>query len=271
MEKSISIFFNSKRKNSFNFYRKVKKFLYKLGFKTEDICVNKVYAGKLNCKLAISIGGDGTVLYASRHIVDKDIPLLSINAGGLGFLSSIEMDKFEAFFMDILKEKYKIIERTLLEIELKNKKYIALNDCVIKTSGPRAFILNVYYNNNFLSSYFGDGIIVSTPTGSTAYNLASSGPIITPHANVFSLSPICPHTLTLRPIILPDTGIIEINFPNKKEKSEIIMSIDGQENMEIEYKDKVYISKYEKTLKSIVPKDFSYFELLRKKLSWGER
>lgn len=271
MKEKIAIFYNSKRKTSIEFYLKLKKYLRRLGFGIENICVNKSYCREIEASLAISIGGDGTVLYAARYIAGKDIPLLAINAGGLGFLSPVEMKRFKPFLKEVIEKKYKVIERFFLEIESKNRKYIALNDCVIRSTEPRAFSLDVYYNDIFLSKYFGDGIIVSTPTGSTAYNLASSGPIITPHANVFSISPICPHTLTLRPIVLPDSGRLEINLSCSKDKINIIMSIDGQENIKLFPEDKVYITRYEKTLKTIVPKNFSYFELLRKKLSWGER
>jgi len=267
----IVIFYNSRRRDSLEFYKKVKKYLFSLGLKTQDICVNKKCPDKIFGKLAISIGGDGTVLYASRHIVDYNLPMISINAGGLGFLSSVEIDRFKGFFNEVLKEKYKIVERAFLQINIKGKKYIALNDFVIRANEPRAFSLDVYYNDNFISRYFGDGLIISTPTGSTAYNLASSGPIIVPHANVFSLSPICPHTLSLRPIILPDTGELCVKFDSNDNKDimRIVLSIDGQENLELSGKNRIYISRYPKTIKTLVPKNFSYFELLRKKLNWG--
>ncbi|PIS47116.1 MAG: NAD(+) kinase [Elusimicrobia bacterium CG08_land_8_20_14_0_20_51_18] len=276
MIKKVAVFFNSKRENAFKFYLGAVKHILSRGIKVEKICVNKSCRGPVKADLAISIGGDGTVLYAARHIINADIPLLSVNAGGLGFLSGVEPAGFEKIFDEIVKDKYRIIERFFLDVKVRSvgreRRYISLNDCVIRARDPRAFSLDVYYNGVFLSKYFGDGLIISTPTGSTAYNLASQGPIIMPHTNVFSLTPICPHTLTHRPMILPNGGEIEIEIlKSLKESSRIIISVDGQENFELRPGDKIKISRYPEILKSLVPRNFSYFEVLRKKLSWGER
>jgi NAD+ kinase len=274
MIKKVLFFYNSKRKKAEKFTLEAMRFVRNKKIKTECVCVsknNKNY--DLDADLAIAIGGDGTVLYSARHIVDRGMPLLAINAGGLGFLSAIEPKDFRDFFLSILKGKYKKIERFLLELDCnKNKKYLSLNDIVIRSYESRAFHLKVNYNNDLLSYYFGDGLIISTPTGSTAYNLAAMGPIITPDSSIISLTPICPHTLTHRPMALSAEGLLRIKFSRKNEdRLGIFISVDGQEKIELAKGEEIKIKKYSKTLSTIAPLDYSYFEMLREKLSWGMR
>lgn len=269
--KKCVIFYNSNNNKNIEILKKITRVLKSKKISLETVCVIDKCPFEIKADFAVSIGGDGTVLYASHYLVEKGIPLISVKAGGLGFLSSIEVSEAEDFIKLYLKEEYKMINRSLLKINYKKKHFIALNDLVIKSKELRTFYTDIYYLNDYVSTYFSDGIIVSTPTGSTAYNLSSGGPIIHPHSKVMVVTPISPHTLTHRPVVLPDTSLIKIYAREKYENhGGIVLSIDGQENMEYDMS-AVEISVYEKFLKTIVPKKYSYFEVLRKKLSWGER
>ncbi len=272
MIKKVAFFYNSKREVARDFSSQAISFLKNIGIKVEPVCVNKGGKFSNHADIAISAGGDGTALYAARSIGNKKIPLISVNAGGLGFLSCVEPFDFEIFFRQVLEGKFKKMERFFLEISATSDKYIALNDCVIRSSQARAFNLEVKYQGDFLSSYFADGLIISTPTGSTAYSLAAMGPIIVPSANVLCLSPICPHTLTHRPMVLPAEGCLEILLPVIKDKrTKVTVSIDGQENFNMNKGDLIKIKKSDFSLTTLSPKDFSYFAVLRQKLSWGQR
>jgi NAD+ kinase len=221
---------------------------------------------------AVSIGGDGTVLYASRYLAERDIPLIAIKAGGLGFLSSVEVNELENFIKNYLDNNYKIINRTLLNVKINDSHFIALNDCVIKSKDLRTFYTDIYFFNDRISTYFSDGVIISTPTGSTAYNLSAGGPIIHPHSNVIVITPISPHTLTHRPVVLPDKSYLRIKTHEKhlQKNKNIVISLDGQITLDMDDSE-LEVSIYEKNLRTIVSKNYSYFEVLKKKLSWGER
>ncbi|MEW5950585.1 MAG: NAD(+)/NADH kinase [Elusimicrobiota bacterium] len=272
MIKKAAFFYNSKRESAIRFTESAVSFLEKHKIKTEKICVNKGETPKYSADIAISAGGDGTALYAARSLAGKSVGLIAVNAGGLGFLSSVEPKDFESFFLKVLKNKIKKIERFFLEIEGPRGKYYALNDCVLRSSQPRAFHLKVNYAGDFLSSYFGDGLIVSTPTGSTAYGLAAMGPIIMPSAQVFCLSPICPHTLTHRPVVLPADKTLEVFFCEESEKDiSVTVSIDGQENFILPSGKGISVKKSSFSLITPVPLDYSWFKVLRDKLSWGRR
>jgi len=271
MKLKAIIFYNPFKKDNVLTLKKVECLLSKRRIKISKISVYMKKKANIFGDFAIAIGGDGTVLYAARSIVDKNIPLISIKCGGLGFLSSIEEKDATKMIKDFLNENYKTINRFLLKIVIGKKEYFALNDLVIKSNDLRTFYTDVYYFDEYISTYFSDGVIISTPTGSTAYNLSCGGPIVHTHARVIIVTPISPHTLTHRPVILPENGIIKIKARLKhgNEKS-IVISIDGQENLK--YNDEIIeVSIFNKILKNIVPKNYSYFEVLRKKLSWGER
>ncbi|MBI4656509.1 MAG: NAD(+)/NADH kinase [Elusimicrobia bacterium] len=277
--KDIILFYNSKRKKTLAFAKRVERILKAKKIRIFKICVNESGESPVSrADAAVSIGGDGTVLYAARKIIDKDIPLLGINAGGLGFLSgmeSIELDKNIRKFLD---NKFSIAERKLFSIEVlrKTRRIFgpapALNDCVVRTLDARAFIIKADFSGEFLTKYFGDGVIVSTPTGSTAYNLAALGPIVSPELDVFLLSPICPHTLTHRPVVLSADGSIKLTVMEKSDGDyRVSLCLDGQENFRLKSLDEIVITRHPKTLRMLVPENFSYFDVLRKKLMWGER
>lgn len=271
MRKRCIVFCNFENKDNVEILNNVKNVIADYGIELKTLCVVGDVSEEIEADFALSIGGDGTVLYASHYLVDKAIPLISIKAGGLGFLSTIKPDNIRDFISDYLRGNYKIVDRSVLKIRFNAKTFIALNDLVIKSKTLRTFYIDVYYYDEYISSYFSDGIIISTPTGSTAYNLSSGGPIIHPDAKVIAITPISPHTLTHRPVILPSTSLIKIMARERhQKKSQIVLSIDGQKNFDYDMS-VIEVGIYEKNFKTIVPLNYSYFEVLRKKLSWGER
>lgn len=276
--RSVALFYNSKRKKAVEFTAGVERVLKKRGVRVSKICVNDQECGFDRADAGIAVGGDGTVLYAARHVISRGLPVLGINAGGLGFLSGIERSEFSGHLDDFLNHGFRKIKRQLLSVRVMRGgrkvfgPYPALNDCVIRSSEARAFTLRAFFNRQFLCEYFGDGLIVSTPTGSTAYNLAALGPIALPELGVFLLSPVCPHTLTHRPIVLPSTGDIAIAAESRPGRQHgISLSLDGQENFPLKAADRIVVRKHPRNFEMLVPRDFSYFDILRKKLRWGER
>lgn len=276
--KSVVIFYNSKRKKAIAFASGIEKRLSAAGVRVFKICVNDAFCDFKAADAAVAVGGDGTVLYAARHLMKHSVPALGINAGGLGFLSGMENAEFISRIDEFLEGRFKKIKRSLLSAEVArgSKKvfgpFPALNDCVIRSTEARAFSLNVSYGRQFLSNYFGDGLIVCTPTGSTAYNLAALGPIAMPELEVALLSPICPHTLTHRPLVLSAREDIKIKVLSARYgPHKVILSIDGQENFELKAHDEIIIKKHPRIFEMLVPENFSYFDILRKKLRWGKR
>lgn len=230
--------------------------------------------------IAIALGGDGTMLRAARVLAPHSIPLLGINSGGLGFLSGTDQSEFKRYCDMILEGRFVLEERWMLEASVyRGKKkifgpQIALNDCVIRCADQaRAILLNARTSNRFVADYFGDGLIVSTPTGSTAYGLAASGPIIDPRLDVLLIAPICPHTLTQRPLILPaeDPFIVRLDKRRPIDRPYVLMSLDGQLGCPLKVGDEVRISRYDRPFKLLLNPKRSYFEILRRKFKWGER
>ena len=276
--KSVVLFYNSKRKKAITFAAGVERLLENRGVRVSKVCVNDPVCKFEKADAAITVGGDGTVLYAARHVIRYGIPVLGINAGGLGFLSGIERSGFKKHLRAFLSDGFSKVRRQLLSVEVsrRGKKvfgpYPALNDCVIRSAEARAFSLRAFSGRQFLSEYFGDGLIISTPTGSTAYNLAALGPIVLPQLEVFLLSPVCPHALTHRPIVLSSSEDITIVVGSRPGHDHCVsLSLDGQENFVLEAGDRIIIRRYPRNLEMLVPKDFSYFDILRKKLRWGKR
>ncbi len=273
--RKAAIFYNPKSGRSF--VREVEKNLLGLGIKTQRVCVSSVYKGSISADAAISIGGDGTALYAARQIVSKQTPILAVNAGGLGFLSSIEFADFPRIVRDFAFGKLKRHRRMLLStLVYRGGKRIfgplpALNDCVFNAMGARSFVVGIEFGEEKLAEYFGDGIIISTPTGSTAYNLSAMGPIVFPDVDAIIVTPICPHALSHRPLVLPAGKKINFVFSNKRnKKSSIILCLDGQKIFKIKSEDRVQISRYPKYCYFLAPRNFSHFQVLKKKLHWGK-
>lgn len=223
------------------------------------------------------IGGDGTLLSAAQKAAKLNIKIVGINSGNLGFLAALKTQKdFKQTLQDILKDKFKEQERFLLKADVyRNKKIVfsacALNEAVIRPAQARAINLNVHLDKSQVKDYFGDGLIISTPTGCTAYNMAAGGPIVMPSLNVFILTAICPHTLSQRPLVLPADKEIKILLDKTKKDITINLTLDGQTNFALQNNDIVKIVQSKQKLKILYPKNYDFFETLTTKLNWGQR
>lgn len=231
-----------------------------------------------NTDCVIVLGGDGTLLMAARNLVGLDIPFIGINCGNLGFLSEVEPDAIVDTLDRLIADKYKVESRMMLTGTLLRNgqtiaSNIALNDIVINRLGPlRVIDFNVYVNGLKLNEYKADGMIVSTPTGSTAYSMSAGGPIVKPSANLILLTPICPHTLNTRSIILDYTDVIEIEVLNKRGYRNDTRSVyfDGDSELILENGDKILIKKSEIYTKIIKLSSKSFLEILKRKMSDNE-
>lgn len=226
-------------------------------------------------QLLIVLGGDGTLLSAARAINGRDIPLFAVNLGSLGFLTAITVDQLFPELERALRGEHRIGKRRMLHCEVyrgeeRVASYEALNDVVLtKAALARVIDLEVYWDKHFICTYKADGLIISTPTGSTAYSLAAGGPIIFPQVAALTITPICPHMLTNRPVIMPDTG--EITVWARSEDEEIYLTVDGQVGQPLKRNDRVVCRSSEHTLQLVRPPKMLFFDVLRQKLKWGER
>ena len=227
----------------------------------DDLCAT--------CDILVSIGGDGTLISVARRSYSYHRPVLGINVGTLGFLTDVYPDDIEQFVKKLKKGEYRIDTRMMIEVSIlgKKEKIVAFNDVVFSRPAVSKMIrLDTYIDNNLLNSYYGDGLIVSTPTGSTAYNLSAGGPVVYPFTDDFIFTPICPHSLTQRPLVLP--ADFEIKVVTRSKSALII--IDGQDMYEFTPNDIVMIRKAEIGAKLIHRKERNYFDVLREKLNWGK-
>jgi NAD+ kinase len=226
-------------------------------------------------QLIIVLGGDGTLLSAARAIGGRDIPLFAVNLGSLGFLTAITQDNIFPELQRMLDGEHRIGKRRMLRCELWRGEtlianYDALNDVVLtKAALARVIDLEVHWNEHFICNYKADGLIISTPTGSTAYSLAAGGPIIFPQVEAMTLTPICPHMLTNRPVIVPDTG--EITVWARSEDEGTYLTVDGQVGQPLKHDDRVVCRRSEFSLQLVRPPSMLFFDVLRQKLKWGER
>ena len=219
--------------------------------------------------LIIVFGGDGTLLNSARQYLEHEIPILGVNMGNVGFLTDIKTDNFEESLKDILNGSYKIEERNLVSAEYNDNHIYGLNEVVIH-SGAYAqlmrYRLNV--NNKVVYEQRSDGLIIATPTGSTAYALSAGGPIIHPSLDVWTILPMLPQSLSSRPFIISSNENVEIElFDGPSDNAKIC--VDGQDDIDLPYGVKITISKMDKTLKLVHPEDNDFFEACREKLGWS--
>jgi NAD+ kinase len=226
-----------------------------------------------NVDLMLVLGGDGTMIATARMLGDRDVPVLGVNYGGLGYLAEFRIEELYTALESILQGNYRLDTRVMLAVELmrgtgKVTRTRVLNDVVINKSAlARIIEIEASLNNQFVNSFRADGLIVSTPTGSTAYNLSAGGPVIYPSMNAVVITPICPFTLSNRPIVVPDDAVIELCL--KTEKEEVALTLDGQVGFPLEAQDRVIIRKSRTTFNLVQPMNRNYFEVLRDKLRWG--
>jgi NAD+ kinase len=222
--------------------------------------------------LVAVFGGDGTLLHAARLVAGSGTPILGVNLGALGFLAEVKLEDLRAAFEDVLSGRYLLESRMLLQVEVVRRqaplaRYLALNDGVInKGTLARIIDLEVAVDSELMTRTRADGLIVSTPTGSTAYSLAAGGPILYPTLDAFIVTPICPHTLTNRPVVVPDGATVVVSL---RHGSDVMLTIDGQVGVALEQNDQVVFKKAGSLLQLVQIKGSTFFRLLREKLKWG--
>ena len=223
--------------------------------------------GKL-VDVVITFGGDGTMLSAANLLLKYEVPILGFNIGKLGFLAEFSINNLDLTIKNIVNGDYRIVERAVLETEVLGKKIYALNDFVLeKKNSTRLVTIECFSNRNHIADYRADGVILTTPTGSTAYSLSSGGPIIAPSTDVFCITPVCPHSLTLRPIVIPDN--VEVTFRVKENSNEVNLVADGKNQVTLKENDFVLVKKSQYSVKLIKPLESSYYDVLKAKLLWA--
>lgn len=227
----------------------------------------------MKADLIVVLGGDGTMISTARLVEDEDVLVLGINYGSLGYLTDFRIEEMFPALESIIAGEYEIDRRVMLDVEHWRgpKKLVTgrvLNDVVINKSAiARIIDIDVQLNDLFVNKFRADGLIVATPTGSTAYNLSAGGPLVYPSMNAVVLTPICPFTLTNRPIVVPDSAVIELTLHNENEG--VVLSFDGQTGYPMQANDRVVIRKSQTTFNLVQPANRNYFDVLRDKLKWG--
>jgi len=223
-----------------------------------------------NLDLIIVVGGDGTILRVARDLACWDVPVLGINLGHKGFLAEIEVEQMERFLQYISNGQYSFQERMMMDTRLLRGdkelgKYLALNDIVV-SRGPFSRIIKVetYVNEDFMESYSGDGVIVATPTGSTGYSLSAGGPIVNPTMNLFVITPICPHSLYNRSVIINGTDTMKLRVDSRQ--VQVVLTVDGQVRFALEDEDKIIVKQSEQKIKMVCFHDYSFYRMLHQKL-----
>ena len=223
----------------------------------------------------IVFGGDGSMLSAARLVCEKGIPILGVNIGGLGFITEVHAAGIYEAMEHVISDRFTVEERLMLTASVYRKKekvanYAVLNDVVInKGALARIIDLETCVDKTYVTTFKADGLIVSTPTGSTAYSLSAGGPILYPTTGCIVLTPICPHTLTNRPIVLPDKAVVEISLKSLAE--DVFLTMDGQLGFSLKQRDRVVVEKSPYKTRLLIPDESDYFKVLRTKLGWGER
>ncbi len=240
------------------------------GCAVEEVAPEKLAA---SVDLILVLGGDGTMIATTRLMGDTEVPVLGVNYGGLGYLAEFRIEELYAALESILAGNYRLDKRVMLAVELVRSdesvtRNRVLNDVVINKSAlARIIEIEAYLNQQFVNAFRADGLIVSTPTGSTAYNLSAGGPVIFPSMNAVVITPICPFTLSNRPIVVPDDSFIELRL--KTDQEDVTLTLDGQVGLPLKVEDRVVIHKSKTTFNLVQPTNRNYFDVLRDKLRWG--
>lgn len=226
--------------------------------------------------LVVVLGGDGTLISTARIIGERDIPILGVNLGSLGFLTEIALDELYPALEKCLAGDYRVSERIMLRAVVERDgretaSHLVLNDVVInKGALARIVDLRTTVNSLDLATFKADGLIISTPTGSTGYSLSAGGPIVNPSMNCIVITPICPHTLTNRPIVIDDGSVVDITVSSLDDE-DIYLTLDGQVGLELRSGDRITVCRADHTARLVMSDERDYFAVLRTKLKWGER
>lgn len=259
MIKNLSVIYNKEKKKACSIVATIRRLCEK---DKVSLAMNRI---SHRTDLVISVGGDGTVLKAARKAVVFDVPVAPVNIGTLGFLG-VSVSETKQYLQKLIKYGFKTEDRIMLEAVYGENRYLALNDIVVKNGDTaRVIVLDVSAGKNRIYRIKGDGVIVSTPTGSTAYSLAAGGPVVTPELELLVITPLNPHSLSTRPVV---TGDIPISISNCAGHKEVIFTADGQESFIFDRIKKVDIFIHEKKLK-LIRGEINFFQLLSNKLNWG--
>lgn len=220
--------------------------------------------------MVVSFGGDGTILRTAREVCSYNIPILGVNIGNLGFLTEVECSEFKLAAKTIYEGNYTIEDRMMVDCKINgranNSEFIALNDIVLsKGTLSRMVGYSIYIDNKFYTTFTADGVIISTPTGSTAYSLSAGGPLIYPNLNLISITPICPHSIGVRTLVLDGNSKVVVSV--SKNNDSVFLTIDGQKSVEVNEDDNIAISSSEVKCKLIKLGNYNYFNILRKKIT----
>jgi NAD+ kinase len=275
--KRVGVIANTTKEKAPEYALRLAEWLSKRGIETlyeEEIAAKIHMPGVARNDLASAVdilvvfGGDGTLLMAARLAIGSDVPILGINMGGFGFMTVVNLDEMLGAMELVLDGKYRTSQRMMLSVSVEGAQYPALNDVVINRGNlSRMVNLETFVDGKYLSTFKADGLIISTPTGSTAYSLSSGGPIVLPELNSVIINPICPHTLTNRPLVLPPDSFIEVVVWTKEGKASV--TLDGQDLFILKSGDRVGIRRSKDHINLVESPHRDYLEILRTKLGWG--
>jgi NAD+ kinase len=269
--KTIALVYNADKPRAHHEWQRLKRWLQ--NHKVKTVAASKVTDAMKNADFVVAVGGDGTVLSAARQVAKWGIPVLGVNVGRLGFLAATEVGAMFRTISRVLAGEGRVEARTMLSVTgtAHGKKigpYLALNDAVIRSGASgRVLHLEASIREKTLASYIGDGLILSTPTGSTAYNLAASGPILYPDLDALILSPICPHSLMQRPLVMPTFEVVEVEV--LKPSPEALLCADGHVVQTLRPGDRITVRRADEHAKLLMDPDRTYYQVLQSKLKWG--
>lgn len=263
--RAVVVFYNEAKPKACREVPRLKAWFRKRGIRVLDL------SRADHAQAAVALGGDGTLLMTARHAAPLGLPVLGINLGRLGFLAGTEPHRATQALTRLAEGRLLVSNRMMLMVEPPaGQSSLALNDCVIRGSDTaRVVHLSVWVDGEYLAPYVSDGLILSTPTGSTAYSLAASGPIVQPKLDLILLTPICSHSLTQRPLILSSDKIVEIRIEGRADREHVVMSLDGQVTFPLRTGDKVFVRRAKERFLLCGDGRQTYFSTLREKLKWG--
>jgi NAD+ kinase len=264
--KKVCIIYNDNKKEALGFYEKTVTYFEKNGL---EVCsIEEVKS----CDFAVVIGGDGTLLRAGKKLmVNRDLFIIAVNMGSLGFLTEIKVQEAFEIYEQVLQGDYELEERSVMEVTIGTKNLSAINEVVISKGEilTKLVKIGVYSNGYFVNTYRADGVIIATPTGSTGYSLSAGGPIIKPTLNAILVTPIAPHNLSLRPIVIDGNEELVCSIEDLDQGG--YLTVDGEQICKISPENKIKIKYSDKTLKLVLPKNRDYYDVLREKLKWGNK
>jgi len=281
--KKVGLVANTEKENTAEYVRLLKEWLEERGvevFVEAEIAAKSAIRGGLTwddlarkTQLVAVLGGDGTMLRTARYMAKHNVPIVGINMGSFGYLTEVNLQEMHSAMELILRGNYLTEKRMMLDVAISRGKTIinagtVLNDVIINRGNlSRIVELETTINNKYLTTYKADGLIISTPTGSTAYSLSAGGPIVYPEKDLIIINPICPHTLTNRPLIIPENSDLQVKLWSKERGA--TLTLDGQESYRLRSGDLIAVKKSNYTTKLVLSPHRSYWEILRSKLGWG--